>query len=637
MRRLKWLFFIASALIAVVLFLPLATKWYVIQSLEKQGYQVQIRHLGMDFLSRKFSLSGVHMVSDKGAKLDLLSAEVRLDLSSLFTSQIVINRLNVSHFKIDVSLTDGAYEVVGFPFAKIVEALTGKSLDIQLMQLEFSQACRLPERQCLKIDEAAFSKMVLSYNEPWVVHFDGTSRIKKLFLMDATSDTALLFAEALEINRSRLNSDGASLHGVVAKNWQYVESIALQGAETGKLQTQWGELQLASLNLRYGAPANLKLGEMKLTSLRQAVVDPRSLQHSQFKDYFGFWLPPLTAVTNAFEQEQIEFETGAIELVDGSLNWADYSVSPAVQESVTGLKLLLGPLNSAQSSGTSKIEATFKFAKNGLMKLEGEVQALSPEPQFSVNGILQDAQMANFSAYTESLLGQQVHSGVVDVGFDLSYRDTVLSGETLWRLTQLRVEESADRSNMMPFSVAFDVLQDRNQSVPFKLDLQLDKREGELNLRHLFGLIRAELNDLARRQVNPAGAVAIRPRVSGQATMEFRSIYYDANMRAPREEDRERLEDVVNLLKGKPHLSMVFCPVITASEWAHMFNDGQIPSADQELLPEQKKLLLELAQSRARALHTILLEKGIDDTQIVSCGPSVDMQKTGASYISLSM
>lgn len=637
MRRLKWLFFIASALIAVVLFLPLATKWYVIKSLENQGYQAQIRHLGMDFLSRKFSLSGVHMVSDKGAKLDLLSAEVRLDLSSLFTSQIVINRLNVSHFKMDISLTNGSYEAVGFPFAQMVEALTGKSLSIQLMQWEFSQVCRLPERQCLKVDEAAFSKVVLSYNEPWDVHHDGTSRIKKLFLMDATSDTALLFAEALEINRSRLNADGASLHGVVAKNWQYVESIALQAAESGKLQTQWGELQLASLNLRYGAPANLKLGEMKLTSLRQAVVDPRSLQHSQFKDYFGFWLPPLTAVTNAFEQEQIEIETGAIELVDGSLNWADYSVSPAVQESVTGLKLLLGPLSSAQSSGTSKIEATFRFAKNGLMKLEGEIQALSPAPQFSVNGILQDAQMANFSAYTESLLGQQVHSGVVDVGFDLSYRDTVLRGETSWRLTQLRVEESVGRSNMMPFSVAFDVLQDRNQSVPFKLDLQLDKRRGELNLRHLFGLIRAELNNLARRQVNPAGAVAIRPPVSGQATMEFRSIYYDANMRAPREEDRERLEDVVNLLKGKPHLSMVFCPVITASEWAHMFNDGQIPSADQELLPEQKKLLLELAQSRARALHTILLEKGIDDTQIVSCGPSVDMQKTGASYISLSM
>lgn len=632
MRLVKWFIGIALVLVALALLLPMATKWYLVSWLEDKGYQAEIRRMSLNYFRAKLVVSGLDFKSAQGQRFSLGSAEADIDMGAAMLGRFELSLLKVSRLQADISRADGQLRVAGLSRDDIGTLLSEPNVFVRSGRFENIELCRAESTQCLNIEESYLSGLRLSHQGDWQLSHSGPLRLNKVFVNDSERDTPLLFAQQFQISSGSWSDTRVSLSGILCANCQLNELGTEQGQESFA-QTQLGELKLQSFELELGNPMKLRLGKLEITSLRQSLENPKSWIDSTLNDNLAFWLPSLHQVLNRPAGQALQFSLTAAELSDGGLSWSDYRVSPAAAEQITQFKLVMGAIDSAAPLDATHVVASFRFGFDGLLKFEGDIFPLVDDFQFVGEGILQDLQLANFAGYSQSLLNADVRSGVVDVGFKLVYRDATLSGDTLWRITQLRMGKTGAEGARVPLSYSFDVLKDHNHSVPFGLSIAMNAEQGELNLSYLFSRIRETLVNKATSELGPAGALAVR----AQGDMVFEPFIYATEARAPREEDKKRLEEVVKLLKDKEHLRMVFCPVTTGGEWAELFNGGQMPEPGTAIAPEQTKLLIQLAKTRGLMLQTLLVEKGIEARQIVICGPAVDMQQSGPSFIEASL
>lgn len=269
--------------------------------------------------------------------------------------------------------------------------------------------------------------------------------------------------------------------------------------------------------------------------------------------------------------------------------------------------------------------------------MEGDLYPFSLDPKFTLRGFAQGVDLANLAGYSRQFLNQGVDQGTVDLSVSAVARNGQLEADTRWELANLRIEATRGNSAYMPLELSYDLLKDHNNSVSLELPVRGAFGSERLQPQSVLLQMRRTLSDLARRRVNPSGAVIAPAQSTPSGKMAFRPLEYPAKGRYPAAADAERLQEIATMLRDKPHLRMVFCPVSTGGEWAELFNEGNRPTPTTELLPEHQEMLLELASARGRVLRARLIEAGAASDQIVICNPSVDMTQFGLSFVSISL
>lgn len=642
MRLLRW--FIGFVLICVVLIgvAPLAGKWYLSHWLQTQGIDASIKKLGIDFIFGEITIAGVKLRSANGELFELLGGKLELSYSGLFETPMSFHRLELDHLRVDIDRREGQLIFAGFPPATLAEILgESAAFDIELVQLNNVDVCRFGLQQCLRIEQGIVTGSALTYDGNLHFQHRGPLRLEKMFLQNPDGNSSVFFVGQLHIDSGDWESQEVRLGEFELNNFQVVESSPSANLSEARLQTQLGQMTMSSAHWQVGPRPKVQLGKIKVISLRQGLRNADETARESVVEQLSFWIPSIAELirpaTASGDTAAIAWVVGEVELLDGSFSWADHTVSPAVTENISGVHLSFSGFNEQYPERTTQIKLSGKLSSGGLVKLDGEYSPFSPAGEMHFDGLIQNFDFANIAGYSSTWFNQAVHSGSVDLRFRLHAGDGHWRADTDWRLTRVKVEPKRNGSQAMPLGVSLDVLQDHNASVSFSLKMGGDVATDPLSSRGVFVAVSSKLNEMAKKQVNPAGAVGIRAQSGAPSMMEFRPIMFSVNTRLPVEEDIKRVDEFAALLKGKPHLSMVFCPVITGEEWAKLFQGGRPLGQGEDISAEQREALLDLARARGKALRNMLLEQGVEDHQVVICQTIVDLNLSGLSFITATL
>ncbi|MCR6652502.1 MAG: DUF748 domain-containing protein [Cellvibrionaceae bacterium] len=629
MRLLKWLIGVVIAVGVILTTVPLVAKWYLVRWLEGQGYHAEIKKLGADFIFGELSAQGVTIVSSRDEHFAVFSARADFDVWSLVSGgRLVVDRFESDSARLDLRSSPEGLRLGGFLLEPSLNRLSDRyPLEIRSARLINTDVCRATER-CLRMETISVSRAKwLRAGDTWEFVHNAPLTVEKAFLRDQTHNTTLFYGAAMTVATGVYTPRSIDMNALQLSNFQFVEnSLGVAGVDS-PYQTQLGELKVTSLTWRAGE--ELLLGPVDITSLRQSLVrtaDGSFMMPARFKQVFD--PASLTDVHVVLEK---------LELRDGAVSWMDQSVTPPATQNLGALSLQLGRIDSVLPDVATPITLIGRLEREGKVRLEGEIYPYSGETKFVLDGFIQGVDLAKLAGYSQHFLNQGIDQGTVDVSFNAMAHNKQLEADTRWQLANLHIEPTRGGGSDMPLELSYDLLKDHNNSVALQMPLRGQIGSDSLQPRYIFARqMRRVMSDMAQRRVKSAGVVS-PSRAVPSGKMAFQPLEYAVNGRYPAVEDGERIREMAAMLREKPHLRMVFCPVSTGGEWAEMFNDGERPTAATEILPEHKELLLELANGRGRVIRSRLIEAGAASDQIVICTPSVDMTQSGLSFISISL
>jgi|GEM_PF-3275895 len=631
MRLLKWLIGVVITLGVLLALTPLVTKWYLVRWLESQGYQAEIKKLGMDFIFGELRLQGVDLKSGRSEHLSVLDASADFNLLSLVQGRWVIDKLKVDSASLDITPSDQGLLVGGLSLRRATERLRTR-MPVELRSAEWTNTdiCRNRD-QCLRMESLTVSRAAWhTVGDSWSFVHNGPLTVQKVFLRDRTNSATLLFAGEFKIARGSFAPGIANIEELSLSNFQFVENSLADATGDAPFQTQLGELTLSSWELRRSSPSHLQLGKLDVTSLRQSL-------HRK-ADGSPAMPAPLRRLLDHPEWAAATLVLESLELRDGALSWADHSVAPVATANLTAVQLQMGGLDSRLKQNPTPVKTSGKVGQSGLIKLEGDIYPFSDAVQFTLSGFVQGLDLSSLAGYGRPVLDQGLSGGVVDVSFSAVVRNAQVDADSRWQLAKLQLEPGRRNSPFMPLELSFELLKDHKDSVIFDLPLRGELGSDRLTAKYVFATqMRRVLSDMAQRRTNSAGAVSIPARQAQGGKMVFKPLTYALSAHYPGEPDRSRLGELAAMLREKPHLSMVFCPVSTGGEWAELFNQGVLPDPAPDLLPEQEEALLNLAAARGRALRSQLIDSGATAEQIALCEPKVDMTQPGLSFVTISL
>lgn len=632
MRLVKWLIGIVITLGILLAIVPLAAKWYLVRWFESQGYEADIKKMGMDFIFGELSVQGVEVVSPRQEHLSVFSARADLDLWALFsTGRLVVDRLEADSARLDIRRSPDGLRLAGFPLNSALDTMTQRlPLEIRSARLVNTDICRA-EEQCLRMETVSVSRAKwLPSGDGWEFVHSAPLIVEKAFLRDQTHNTTLFYGAQLSVAMGAYTASSVDIDTLTLNNFQFVEnSLGVAGVDS-PYQTQLGEMTVASLMWRAGEDASLTLGAVDITSLRQSL----------HRTADGTYMMPahLSDVLQPAHFTQLHLTLEKLDLRDGAISWVDQSVTPPALLNLAALGVQIGRIDSAMPDTATSLSLAGKVGQDGKISLEGDIYPYSLDTKFTLTGFVQGVEVAKLAGYSRQLLNQGVDQGTVDLSLSAVARNNQLEADTRWQLANLRIEPTRGNSADMPLELSYDLLKDHNNSVALELPVRGEFGSEKLRPHYIFSRqMRRVMSDMARKRVNPAGAMVAQPRATPTGKMAFLPLEYSVNGRYPAAADGERLLEMAEMLREKPHLRMVFCPVSTGGEWAELFNNGERPTPATELLDDQKEMLLELAKARGTVIRSRLIDAGAASEQIVICNPSVDMTQFGLSFVSISL
>lgn len=637
MRLLKWLVGLTLVVVVLLGVAPLACKWYLLYQLEEKGFDVKIKRFATDFIFGEITLSGVSLTAQSGAQISLFDAVIKLDWSTIFSGPLELRRVEIDQLRLDLDRGNQGLTWAGIAPSELARIWGGdRPLHIGSVQLNNTELCRLAIGQCLRIESTSISRMRLSDDASWQLVHEGPLAIEKVYLQSATGDSALLYVGNFQVDQGTWTPQSWQLQKMAVENFQFVESVAGGDGADAFWQTQLGQLQMDSLRLRVDDAASLAIGDTQAISLRQALRNADRLTQASLLDSMEFWAPPIRRMIARLTEggsEAVPISVGEFDLRDGAFSFADNNVTPSVSETLTQIHFYLQSADNQTPAQQSEMRLSAKIGNEGLFKAEGKLAPFAPRHAFSLNGLLQDFELAHFTGYSERWFGQTVLGGILDVGFDLQAEQGNVSGETLWRLTNVQLTPSATRQSM-PLEAAIKLLEDRNQSVPVELILQ-GRSDEVLDLRGVLNQLADTLRRQAQQHVKGTGV--LRGEQTRGESVHFRPLTYTANSRRPLESELTRLDEIVGLLKGKPQLSVTLCPISTGGEWAEIYNEGRLPSSEEAVTEVERDDLLSLGRARGKTLRELLLDKGLEDQQVSVCEADLDVRSPGLSHVTISL
>lgn len=482
---------------------PLALKWYLIQRLQAEGIAAKIKHFGIDYIFGEISFSGVDIRADAAGSIRIFEGKADLDLWALAKRKLQIQSLTLNNADLDLAATQRVLAALA-PNpndSAVPSALLNWSYSVDHLQLTNVEFCRSTDQQCLRLEEASLSDAELRPGGGWSFTHQGPLRLRKAFLRDQASGSAIFYLGELKVKTGSWSPATVNLRQLALDNFHLIENTASEADLDTPYQTQIGSLSISALRFEGGEHKALSLGQVKAISLRQ-VLHKGADEQLRWPVNLAGWLP--TLIDSLQGQTALALQLESFDLQGGVLAWLDKSVTPASMETLSQIALSFGPLDTEQSAMATPVALSAKLGESGALKLSGEVYPVSAEPHFRLHADVQGLNLARLSAYTRPLFGQRIEEGIVDATLDLAVAKGVVDGDTRWRLSAIRFESGGGRGLQQAFDGARGANSDALVYVPLN-----GRWQEEISLTYIFDtLMRRALVQLA----NDNGAQVLAPR-----------------------------------------------------------------------------------------------------------------------------
>jgi len=331
---------------------------------------------------------------------------------------------------------------------------------------------------------------------------EGSARIDELALKQA-EPYLRQFAD-VRLGSGTLNLNG-QIHTDAKQPFAFrgsagVDSLSIRDASNDELLIGWQGLQTAQLDL------GIKEKQLETATITVDGLSGRVVIHEDQTTNFGqLALQPRADAEEEDEEETARtHDTGAkaapfaitienIELTDGTLRFADYSLPLPFSTSIHGLNGRISTLNST-SDQPARVDLEGQVAEYGLARIEGAVDAWHPSRASNLQLTFRNIEIPEYSPYTVDFAGRKIAGGTMDLNLDYTVESRQLDGQNNLVLHDLKLGEKMASSDAMdlPLDLAIALLKDSDGVIELNLPVTGNVGDPEFDFNQV---IRQALGD----------------------------------------------------------------------------------------------------------------------------------------------
>lgn len=650
MRLLKWGLILGLLFGFFVVLIPQFSRFYLIHWLQGKGYVAKVNSLSVDYFRGEFELLGVNIHTKGRQGLQINQLTVKLDLGAWYHDRLVLRNWRSQGLHIELEQTPQGTQISGLDLGVLDELLKAETgVQLQLVYAADTSICRSHtdaqqqvQKQCLNIGNLQLNDTLARRDaKGWQLTSRSPAQLENVYLRDQNRNISLFYLQKAQLRDFVLSSEWSRIAQLQAYGFHLVErSLDEQKAVENPYQTQFGELLLNDVAFKPGVPAQLHIGTLVATSLRQTLHKDRQavlLATSQLRQFF----PVLDSVIRDSSQS-LTLAIGKTRLVDGALAWLDDSVTPAAKESVTGVNLDLSAINSLKPQDSVAMTLIAKLSEKGEVQVRGSLRPFVDGADFDLQGHVRSVDLAHYSAYLKDIFNETLASGWLDGTFQTRASFKQFNLYASLKFTELSLTGAGNVSRQagdMTLGRAFELLRDRNRSVEmqWRQDYDFSTAKEPLKTALASGFKRT-LVKMARSDFRSSGALNLTDMaLDGNTVLKFEPLRFNPNERELSDDQARRLRDLAAAVKSKPSQRLKLCAVSTGTEWSALYNHGTAIGQGALVAEDQVQYLLDLAALRARSVKAQLGDLGIASYRLEPCEPEVQMGTKVMSYMTVDL
>ncbi|NMT64967.1 DUF748 domain-containing protein [Marinobacter orientalis] len=457
---------------------------------------------------------------------------------------------------------------------------------------------------------------------------EGGARIDELALLQA--EPYLRQFANVRLGSGNLNLSG-QIHTDARQPFAFqgsagIDALSISEGPDDESLIGWQSLQIDELDMR------LKERQLETATITVDGLSGRIVIHEDQTTNFGQLVakPPDDPEDNDGAEQTKDTDEEAtpfgvtiesIELTDGALRFADYSLPLPFSTSIHTLSGQISTLSST-SAEPARVKLEGQVAEFGLAHVEGAVHAWHPTRQTNLHLRFRNLRIPEYSPYTVDFAGRKIAGGTMDLDLDYTVKDRQLEGQNNLVLHDLKLGEKMASSDAMdlPLDLAIALLQDSDGVIDLTLpvtgnvgdpEFDFDKviREALGNaitsvikapFSFLAGLVGADSEDLGQVEFTQGGTDLLPPQ-------------------------RERIAKLREALNQRPALALEL-----AGPYSQAF-DG--PALQHEKAIETlRQRLAEADREVADPSLTVEPNQDIVETMFTTYYPDIDLEAVQARF-----
>ena len=236
----------------------------------------------------------------------------------------------------------------------------------------------------------------------------------------------------------------------------------------------WDRLQIRNLVYDY-APAGVRIKEIVATKpYIRFVLGPDLISNVQ-----TLMIPP-DSLPVAFRPDSTDttvtpMEIGTIRVINGSMYYADLSLTPNFATGIQAMNGSIRELSSAQAAHAT-IDLTGQVDEFSPVKISGTINPLNSRGLTDVGVNFQNIELTTFTPYSGKFMGYRISRGKLDLDLHYAVQDRQLKGENKILIRQLTLGEKVDSKDAtsLPVKFAIALLKDKNGDIDLDLPVHGD-------------------------------------------------------------------------------------------------------------------------------------------------------------------
>jgi hypothetical protein len=244
----------------------------------------------------------------------------------------------------------------------------------------------------------------------------------------------------------------------------------------------WEDLRLRDLEFDQGPP-RIVIREIAATSpYIRFVVAPDLTTSLQ-----AIAVPP-DSVPAAFrprpdQPDTIPVGVHLVRVKDGSMNYADFSLTPNFATGVYGLNGTIQDLSSARAAH-ALIDLTGKVDEQAPVTFSGTINPLNSRGITDVSAKFQNIELTTFTPYSGKFMGYAIARGKLDLALHYFIQDLKLKAENQILIRQLSLGRKVDSpdATSLPVKFAIALLKDKNGDIDLNLPIHGDLNDPKFSV-----------------------------------------------------------------------------------------------------------------------------------------------------------
>ncbi|MDN3237816.1 DUF748 domain-containing protein [Pseudomonas sp. WAC2] len=355
----------------------------------------------------------------------------------------------------------------------------------------------------------------------------------------------------LEVRSGMLASDiNLSLHDTAPLALSVTGQAQLTQLHTLDTQRQrdflrWQTLTLKGISYEHGQ----RLAIDDITLLRPYA---RLIINEDLTTNFRQLLIPQPKDEAPDDTTPLTLHIGGIHVVNGSANFADYSLTPSFITAIQELNGQIGTLDT-KASDPAEISLTGKVDRFAPVNIKGRLNPLDPLNKLNVTAAFRHVELTTLTPYSGKFAGYAIRKGRLDL--DLNYRidNSKLDAQNHLVLDQLELGERIDSPDAvdLPVRLAVALLKDSHGRIDLTLPVAGNLNDPNFSVAPI--IWQTMRNVIARAVQSPFKMLA---GLAGRAETDLNEIPFEAASVNLTGEARQSLDTLAQALKNRPQLQL---------------------------------------------------------------------------------